>query len=176
MVGSWEWMSPGAESLGWGRGWGNREYSLADQWWLSLANCLGAWRGLLRGLRWWHGSVDIDFLHAPHCGSWWDSPWFQTLLIVHHGKWIHTRPRDGQEIYLQKCPGREAHWLTLRASRYLISMENSVLIYVTYVGSVVMCQGPGWKQVKLLPFSLGSRASKPIDLTNIPGTVHCPTL
>lgn len=83
-------------------------------------------------------------------------------------------PGMDKRLHLQKCPGREAHWLTLRASRYLISMENSVLIYVTYIGSVVTCQGPGWKQVKLLPFSL--RASKLIDLTNVPGTVHCPTL
>lgn len=50
-------------------------------------------------------------------------------------------PEMDKRLQLQKCPGREAYWLTLRASRYLLCMENSVLIYVTYVWSVVLSSG-----------------------------------
>jgi hypothetical protein len=44
----------------------------------------------------------------------------------------------------KECLRREANWLNAQGpSSYFISMENSVLIYKTTVGSVVMCSRPG---------------------------------
>ena len=40
-------------------------------------------------------------------------------------------------FYRKECPGKQAYWLTLRASRYLISTENSILVYMI-IGHVPM--------------------------------------
>lgn len=72
-----------------------------------------------------------------------DSPWLQTVyrLFMEENGSIPL-PQVGPEMkYLCRkgCPGREAHWLDSQSpSRYLISVENSVLYVTCLVVTILM--------------------------------------
>lgn len=97
---------------------------------LRLAVVVWEHRGAFFGRLEQQSSVD-GFLHAPYGSSWWTRKSLvpKRLLIVHCGcipspqGWIHFA---GKNVLEGKLIG-----LTLRAFRYLIIMENSVLGYVT---------------------------------------------
>jgi hypothetical protein len=69
------------------------------------------------------------------------------LFIVYHWKWVYTTyswwTRDWNTFYRKECLGREVYWLNPQGpSRYLITMENSVLCYLTsYHNHHVGCHG-----------------------------------
>jgi hypothetical protein len=70
--------------------------------------------------------------------------------------------------------------LTLKASRHLISMENSVLEYVTDVENVVHVPGQESNREErgtdhILGGYLGASILHPLYLIKFPGIVHCPT-
>jgi hypothetical protein len=126
-----EWRRP----VSWGldepgtRGMGNS--SLAQRW---RIECRGPF---CRRFRHWR-FVGEGFFHAIYEGSWLN----RQSMLIHIVYWLFivengciSPPQGGPEIkYLLKegMSRREAYWLNSKGPpRYLISMENSVLIYMT---------------------------------------------
>lgn len=67
--------------------------------------------------------------------------------IFHHRKMdVYQLLRMDQRLNpfcREEYPGRKAYWLNLRASEYLISMENSVWAYSDRCGECGTCSQPG---------------------------------
>lgn len=66
-------------------------------------------------------------------------------LMVDVNAYTLLEVKQGLNMFCRKeCPSREADWLdTWVLSKYLISMENSILGYITNTGSVDPCSKIG---------------------------------